>query len=119
MEFIFDRKGIFTLPVPSNLDHDEFTLELIDAGAEDVEEDEGYLTITIAMEDFGNIQKKLEDLHIEAETAELQRIPNTTVSLDDEAFTKIMKLIDALEDDDDVQKVYHNMEITDNQLQLI
>ena len=119
LEFIFDRKGIFTLPVPSNLDHDEFTLELIDAGTEDVEEDEGYLTITTAMEDFGNIQKKLEDLHIEAETAELQRIPNTTVSLDDEAFTKIMKLIDALEDDDDVQKVYHNMEITDNQLQLI
>lgn len=116
LEFIFDRKGIFTFPTPDNIDEDEFMLELIDRGAEDVEFDEGYVTITTAMEDFGNMQKKLDEMNIEVENAELQRIPNSFVSLDDETFPKVMKSIDALEDDDDVQKVYHNIDATDEQL---
>ena len=62
------------------------------------------------------MQKKLEELRLEAESAELQRIPNTSVELEDEVFGKVMRLIDALEDDDDVQKVYHNVEATDQQL---
>ncbi|MEN8250890.1 MAG: YebC/PmpR family DNA-binding transcriptional regulator [Bacteroidota bacterium] len=117
LEFIFDRKGIFVLPVPEGLDEDEITLELIDGGAEDVVIEEGLMTITSAMEDFGNMQKKLEELGIEAENAELERIPNTYVSLSDADFGNVMKTIDALEDDDDVQKVFHNIEATDAQLE--
>jgi transcriptional/translational regulatory protein YebC/TACO1 len=71
------------------------------------------------MSDFGSIQKKLDELGIEAENAELQRIPNTLVTLDNEAFGKVMKLIDALEDNDDVQKVFHNLDITEAQMELI
>ena len=71
------------------------------------------------MEDFGSVQKKLDELHITPEAAELQRIPNTLVSVDDDAFSKIIKLIDMLEDDDDVQKVYHNMDISESQLELL
>ena len=119
LEFIFDRKGVFSLPVPGEMDIDELTLELIDGGAEEIEEDDGYLSITSAMEDFGNLQKKLEELNIESESAELQRIPNTLVNLDDDAFTSVMKLIDSLEDDDDVQKVYHNIDISETQMELI
>ena len=119
LEFIFDRKGVFSIQLPEGLDEDEFTLEMIDAGAEDVESEEGYLTVTCEMSSFGDIQKKLEELNIEAENAELQRIPNTMVTLDDEAFTKVMKLIDILEDNDDVQKVFHNLDITDAQMQLL
>lgn len=117
LEFIFDRKGIFVLPVPEGLDEDEITLELIDGGAEDVVIEEGLMTITSAMEDFGNMQKKLEELELEAENAELERIPNTYVSLSDADFGNVMKTIDALEDDDDVQKVFHNIEATDAQLE--
>ena len=65
------------------------------------------------------LMKKLEELNVEAESAELQRIPNTLVTLDDEAFGKVMKLIDALEDNDDVQKVFHNLDITETQMELI
>jgi len=119
LEFIFDRKGVFNFPVPSGVDQDDFTLELIDGGAEDAEIDEGYFHITCAMEDFGNLQKKLESLGIESEVSELQRIPNTHVSLDDDSLPKVMKMVDALEDDDDVQKVYHNIEISDHQIALI
>jgi len=119
LEFVFDRKGVFNIPLPENFNEDDFTLEVIDAGAEDVEVEDGYINITTEMADFGNMQKKLEEMAIEAENAELQRIPNTTVSISDEDFSRLMKMIDALEDDDDVQKVYHNIEISETQLELI
>ena len=119
LDFIFDRKGVFNFPKPDGVDEDEFMLEVIDAGAEDVETDEDYFNVTCAMEDFGSIQKKLDEMEIEVENAELQRIPKTYVDLSDDAFPKVMKLIEALEDDDDVQKVYHNINITEHQMELI
>lgn len=119
LEFIFSRKGVFTISIPEGMDQEEFELEMIDAGAEDVAMEEGYITVTCDMGDFGSIQKKIDELGVEAENAELQRIPNTLVTLDDEAFGKVMKLIDALEDNDDVQKVFHNLDITEAQMELI
>ncbi len=119
VEFLFDRKSVFILKAPEGIDQDEFVLELIDAGAEDVEFEEGYVHITGAMEDFGSLQNKLDAMNLETETAELQRIPTTMVELDNEAVVKVMKLIEALEDDDDVAKVYHNMEISEEQMELI
>lgn len=117
LEFIFDRKGVFAIPLTDSMDEDELTLELIDGGAEDVEFEDDFISVTCAMEDFGNMQTKLDELGLEAENAELERIPNTSVSLSDEAFEKVMKLIEALEDNDDVQKVYHNIEGTDAQME--
>ncbi|WP_299821135.1 YebC/PmpR family DNA-binding transcriptional regulator [uncultured Pontibacter sp.] len=117
VEFLFDRKGVFIVARNPELllTDDELLLELADGGAEEVEFDEAYLSIYCAMEDFGAMQKKVEELNLQAETAELQRLPKTTVAVDDpEAVRKILKLIDALEDDDDIQKVYHNLELTDN-----
>jgi YebC/PmpR family DNA-binding regulatory protein len=119
LEFIFDRKGVFSFPVPEGTDLDNITLELIDAGAEEVETEEGYLHITCSLEDFGNLQSKLESLNIEPESAELERIPNTTVSLDDDQLPEVYKLIEILEEDDDVQKVYHNIDIKEEQMILI
>lgn len=119
LAFIFSRKGVFNIVQPEGLDEDEFTLELIDAGADDVEFEEGYITVTCAMEDFGALQKKLDEMKITVENAELQRIPNITVKLDDDAFKKVMKFIEVLEDDDDVQKVYHNLETTEEQMELL
>ena len=119
VDYMFERKGIFLIKVEGSVDEDELTLELIDGGAEEVEFEEGYINVSCAMEDFGNMQKKMEELQLEPESAELQRIPATTVALDDDAFQKVMKLIDALEDDDDIQKVYHNVEATDEQLETL
>jgi transcriptional/translational regulatory protein YebC/TACO1 len=65
------------------------------------------------MEDFGNMLKTLEKLKIEPESASLQRIPKTTVSLDEDATRKVLRLIVMIEDDDDVQNVFHTMEISD------
>ena len=119
LEFIFDRKGVFEIEVPENFNEDDFILSMIDAGAEDVEVDEGYVTITTAMEDFGKVNRRLEEMEMTTDTAELQRIPKTHVALEDDAFAKVMKFIDALEDNDDVQKVYHNIEIKESQFDLV
>ncbi len=112
LSFIFDRKGVFSVPV-GTINAEEFEMELIDAGAEDIQMDEGFFTVTTAMEDFGSMMKKLEELNIQSESAELQRIPKNTEKLELDAAKKVMKLIDAFEDDDDVTSVYHNMEMSD------
>ncbi len=113
--FLFDRKGIFTIQ-QGTLNFDELELDLIDAGAEDITVEDGYITVVTAMEDFGSMMKKLEELKIEAENAQLQRISKETNKLDLDASRKVMKIIDAFEDDDDVTNVYHNMEMTDELL---
>lgn len=115
---VFERKGIFSIPLTNITDMDTFELELIDAGAEDIEVDteNSTVTVTSAMEDFGSIMKKLESLGIETENAQLQRIPVTTMEADVETGKKVMKVIDLFEDDDDVQNVYHNMEVTDEMM---
>jgi YebC/PmpR family DNA-binding regulatory protein len=112
LNYLFDRKGIFTVPL-GDIKQDEFEMELIDAGAEDISLDEDTFTITTAMEDFGNMIKKLEQMNIEPESASLQRIPRTTETLDVESAKKVLKLVDIIEEDDDVQSVFHNLALTD------
>lgn len=119
VEFLFDRKGVFQIAKPDGLDSDEFELEMADGGAEEVDFSDDYVIVTCAMEDFGNVQKKLDEMNIEAESAGLERIPTTSVNLSDDDLQQSMKVIDKLEDDDDVQKVYHNIEITEEQMQLL
>lgn len=111
LSFIFDRKGIFNFPLGEK-DEEELELELIDAGAEEMYLEEGQLHITTAMEDFGKMMKKLEELEIEPESAELQRLPVNTEKLDVQTSIKVLKMIDAFEEDEDVANVYHNLEMT-------
>jgi YebC/PmpR family DNA-binding regulatory protein len=114
LAFIFDRKGIFTLDLAQiKMDWDDFEMEMIDGGAEDVEKDEEEVMITTAFEDFGSLSHKLDELGIEAKSAELQRIPNNTKEVNAEQFKANMKMLERFEEDDDVQNVYHNMEITE------
>ncbi len=119
VEFLFERKANFLMKKPEDLNVEDFELEMIDGGAEDIEIEEEYINITAAMEDFGGVQKKLEELGYETEEAGLTRIPTTSVTLEDDAFKSVMKIIDKLEDDDDVQKVYHNLEVTEAQIDLV
>ena len=109
---LFERKGVFTSK-NEGIPTDDLELELIDAGGEELEVDEDIITITCAMEDFGNINKKLDEMGIEPEEAKLERIANITRSLDIESAKKVLKFIEVLEDDDDIQNVYHNLDITD------
>ena len=112
LSFLFDRKGIITVP-KGDLDPEEFELEIIDAGVEEIELNDDWFLITTPMEDFNNVQKKLEEMGLETESAELQRIPNDTKELTIEESVQILKIVEEFEDDDDVQNVFHNLEVTD------
>lgn len=110
LEFIFARKALFTVPAESIADEDEFTLDMIDAGAEEVELDDGMYEIKGAMESFGAIQEKLQAMNITPEEAALVRIPHIYKEVDDETLEQVEKLIGMLEEDDDVVTVYDNLE---------
>lgn len=114
LSFLFDRKGVFVIPRKPDMDLEELEMTLIDGGLEEMEADDDYLTLYTAFEDFGNMVKMLEELGIECESAELQRIPNSTRQLDPESIKKVLKVISVLEEDDDVTNVYHDMEIPDD-----
>ena len=114
LEFIFDRKAVFTFSQSQvEMDLEELEMELIDAGLEELENDEGTLTVTTDFSDFSNMQKQLESMNIELESSELQRFPNNTKTLVGEEAKSVLKLIDKLEEDEDVQNVFHNMEMTE------
>ncbi len=114
LSFLFDRKGVFVIPRKPDMNLEELEMSLIDGGLEEMEVDDEYLTLYTAFEDFGNMVKMLEELGIECESAELQRIPNSTRQLDPESIKKVLKVISILEEDDDVTNVYHDMEIPDD-----
>lgn len=108
LEFIFDRKGVFTIP-SAGVSRDNFELTLIEAGADDIVEQDDDIIAYTSFADFISVQRALEQANITVTSAEIRRIPNNTVTLTDEQAEDIIKLIDKLEDDDDVQNVFHNM----------
>ncbi|WP_291859617.1 YebC/PmpR family DNA-binding transcriptional regulator [Marinilabilia sp.] len=113
LSFLFDRKGVFQIVKNEEMNLEELELELIDAGAQEIEKDEELIIVTTEMEDFGAVQKKLEELEIVVENAALQRIPNNYKELDLDTANKFLRMIDEFEDNDDVQNVFHNLEMTD------
>ncbi|MFN3201347.1 MAG: YebC/PmpR family DNA-binding transcriptional regulator [Bradymonadia bacterium] len=112
LQFIFNHKAVFLLG-KEGIDEEELQMELIDAGAEDFEIDDEFITVYGERTDFNTIQVKLQEMGIEPKEGGLQRVPTTSKAISEKHFSTFMKLIDTLEDDDDVQKVYHNAEITD------
>jgi|TARA_B100000497_G_C7584597_1_gene351792 YebC/PmpR family DNA-binding regulatory protein len=108
VEFMFDHMCFFKIRA-ADLDLEELELELIDFGAEEIEADEDAFIVTGNFEAFGSLQKKLEDDGAEIIESGLERVPNTTKELDMEATAEVEKLIERLEEDDDVQQVFHTM----------
>jgi YebC/PmpR family DNA-binding regulatory protein len=109
LEFMFSRKAIFEFNMPENIDIEELELELIDAGLEEMESEDGIVLITADYTAFGTLSKAFDDLKIELTKATLERIPNDPKEFSDEQKAEIDKLVDKLEEDDDVQAVYTNI----------
>lgn len=106
--FMFERRGVFKFDL-SKLNLDELELDLIDAGAEDIERNEDEIVVYTKFTEFGHMQKFLESKQLEAKSSELQYIPTTTKELSEAEQDEVLKLVEALESDDDVQNVYHNL----------
>ncbi|MET0242074.1 MAG: YebC/PmpR family DNA-binding transcriptional regulator [Flavitalea sp.] len=113
VSFQFKKMGVFKLK-PEGLNPDDLELELIDFGLEELgegtgEEGEPVLIVRSAFSDFGNMQKALEEKGLHPITSEVEWIPSTTMALPEDQATEVLKLIDKLEQDEDVQKVFHNL----------
>ncbi len=106
--FLFDRMGVFKF-AKGTINLDEMELDLIDAGAEEIEQGEEELIVYTKFSDFGSMQKFIEEKNIEAISSELQYIPTTTKELSEAEQDEVMECITTLEADDDVQTVYHNL----------
>jgi YebC/PmpR family DNA-binding regulatory protein len=113
VSFAFKRMGVFRLN-PAGIDAEQLELDLIDSGLEEMgdstgEKGEPQLVIRCTFPNFGQLQKALEERHITPLSAESEYIPQAPVELPENQATEVLKLIDRLEQDDDVQKVFHNL----------
>jgi YebC/PmpR family DNA-binding regulatory protein len=108
LDFIFERKSVFKID-KGNLNLDELELELIDAGLEDIAIDENEIYVYASFSDFGTMSKALEEKGINIISAEKQRIPGTLVELNETQQEEVLRMVEALEEDEDVQHVYHNL----------
>ena len=120
LEFIFDKKGVFyinknNIPLPL----DQFEMQLIDAGLEEMQVEGDSIIVFVEFGNFNEMSNFLESIKIDIETAEVQRIPNNFKSVDIDQAELVLKLIDKLEEDEDVQSVYHNMLMTNEIIALI
>jgi len=109
LDYMFNRKAVFEFTKPEGFDADEFELEMIDNGLESVEIDEDTVYAYAAYTDFGTMSSALEKMEIEVAKSDLQRLPTSPVDFTDEQMVDIEKLIDKLEEDDDVQAVFNNL----------
>ncbi len=109
VSFMFERKGLIRIASAGIQNIDDFELELIDHGLDDLTQEGEELHIYTSFQDYGRMQKFLEEKGIEVKSAELQFIPSTTKELPPEQAKEVLEFIDKLEDDDDVQSVFHNM----------
>ncbi|SFU08622.1 DNA-binding regulatory protein, YebC/PmpR family [Algoriphagus locisalis] len=106
--FMFDRKAVFRF-AKAEFDLEELEFELIDFGLVDIDENEGEIFVYTEFEDFGTMQKALEERNIEVISADFQRFPSTLTELDEEQEEIINKMIEKMEDDDDVNQIFTNM----------
>jgi len=114
--FMFDRKGIIGIEREDSIDEDELTMMAIDLGAEDIESDEVGFEIITSVEDFNSVRDGLSEAGYSFAMAELSYIPQNTVTLTDEDdISNMNKMIDLLEDNDDVQDVYHNWDMPEEE----
>jgi len=108
LSFLFNRKGIFKLN-PEGLDLEELELELIDAGLDEMKMEDDDLVLYVDFQDFGNMQSALEEKGLEVKSSELARIPLTTKEVTEEQGAEIEKMLDKMEEDEDVLTVWTNL----------
>ncbi len=109
LEFMFDRKALFEFDLKDDMDIEGLELELIDAGLEEIESEDGEVLVTADYTSFGTLNSALEEMGIEIKKANLERMANSPISITEEQQSDIDKILERLEDDEDVQKVFSNL----------
>ena len=109
LEFMFERKSVFEINITENIDPEMLELDLIDAGCQEIEVEEGQLFVYGDYSAFGTLSKALEDLQIEVQKSSLSRFSTTPVEFTEDQMVDIEKMLDKIEDDDDIQQVFTNI----------
>jgi YebC/PmpR family DNA-binding regulatory protein len=109
LEFMFNRKSVFEINNTNGIDPEELELELIDAGCEEIEVSGEKIYVYGDYSSFGSIAKALEDMQVEVQKSNLQRIPTSPIELTEEQLLEVEKMLDKIEDDDDIQQVFTNI----------
>ncbi len=112
VDYMFSRKAVFKIS-PAGLNLEDLELELIDHGLTDLRDEDGMVALYSDFTDFGALQKALEERNIEVQSSELVRIPAHTLKLNDEQAEEVIKLIEKMEEDDDVVNIFHNMDMSE------
>lgn len=116
VSYMFDNKGVIVIEREPGMDEDEIMMTALDAGAEDVKVDEDAFEIITAPNDFSSVREKLESAGFAFLSADKQMIPQNTVAISDpDTLAKVQRLLDMLEDNDDVSEVYHNAELPEEE----
>ena len=116
VSYMFDNKGVIVIEKEPGMDEDEVMMQALDAGAEDVKVDDDAFEVYTAPNDFSAVREKLEADGFAFLSADKQMVPQNTVAVEDpDTLNKIMKLLDMLEDNDDVSEVYHNAELPEEE----
>ena len=110
LEYMFTHKAVFEVEKTDEMNIEDLEMELIDAGLEEIEEDEGILYLTADYTEFGPMTLALEGLKIEPKKSQLKRLPTTPIQISDELMEEVDKLLDKIEEDEDVLEVYTNIE---------
>ena len=118
VSWIFEQKGLITVKTESK-EEDELMELAIDAGADDIKTVDNHYEITTVAENFESVRKSLDDAGITLEIAEITRIPSNTVAVDEKKGKALLKLMDILDDHDDIQKAYSNFDISDDVMNAI
>ncbi|HBC96933.1 MAG TPA: YebC/PmpR family DNA-binding transcriptional regulator [Clostridium sp.] len=114
VSWMFQTKGQIIVEKKEGIDEDDIMMKALDAGAEDFDSQDEVFEIITSVEDFGTVREKLEKDGFDFLSAEITMIPDNTTAVDMETAEKVQKLIDVLEEDDDVQNVYHNADFPED-----
>ncbi len=116
--WIFEKKGIITIMI-SEKDEEELLELVMDAGGDDLQTVDDYYEITTSVESFESVRKAIENSGLKVQSAQLTRIPQNTVNVEEKNCKSLLRLMDMLEDHDDIQKVYSNFDITDELMSIM
>jgi YebC/PmpR family DNA-binding regulatory protein len=114
--WVFNTRGLISISLEDDVDAEDVALAAVDAGAEDFENDEDVLSIYTKPEDLESVRKAIEDSGVSVSSSEIARVPSTTVQLDEHQAVQTLRLLEKLEDLDDVQRVYSNADFPDSVL---
>ena len=114
--WVFNTRGVLTVSLDRGVDDEEVALAAVDAGAEDFESDAENLSVYTKPEDLEAVRKALEESGVNVASSEVARVPSTTVKLDEKDAVSTLRLLEKLEDLDDVQRVYSNADFPDSVL---